>query len=380
MPQRWLAAIGASTAAGLLAIAVVNAATAPRARPGIGRRRPVSVCIPARNERHTLPSLIMDLQQQDTSHDFRVLILDDASTDGTGAAALEAIGSDPRFELRASEEEPPPGWVGKQWACQRLAEHAMARPGVLLFLDADVRLSPSAVDSAVLALESSSADLVSIWPFQAAGSLVEHLIQPLLAWSWLALVPVRLANENLRPSLSIACGQFMATSTDAYRAVGGHARIRGSLVDDLDLAREYRAKGRKTAVVLGGPAASCRMYCSARTLREGYGRWLGHAFGGRTSTTLVLAGIAATQMLPVLLVRARDPRTRALARGGYACLVASRLVAGQVEQGARLQCARIVSAVAHPAAAAGVIALVLDSRVRHRRGQATWRQRPLRLP
>ncbi len=360
---------------------VLNAAAAPRARRGQSGRRNVTVCIPARNERHTLPFLIADLREQETGHDLRVLILDDASTDGTAAAAQEAIGNDPRFTVRTSQDEPPPGWVGKQWACQRLADDAARdKSGLLVFLDADVRLSPVALDSAVHALEESSAGLVSIWPHQVTGSVAENLLQPLLAWSWLAMVPVRLANRSLRPSLAVACGQFLVTSTDAYRSIGGHARIRGSLVDDLDLAREYRRNGHRTAVVLGGAVASCRMYSSARTLREGYGRWLGHAFGGRASTTMVLAGIVATQVLPVLLFRARDPRARELARVGYAFLVASRLVASQVERGARLQCTRIASAVAHPAGAAVVIALVLDSRARHRRGQATWRQRPLRLP
>ncbi len=365
---------------------VHNTVAAPRAHRGGTSRRDVTVCIPARNEVHTLPALISDLRRQDTDHHVRVLILDDASTDGTAAAASEAIGGDPRFEVRASDAEPPPGWVGKQWACQRLADHAAggqsasARTGILVFLDADVRVSPVALDAAVHALDSSTADLVSIWPHQETGTVAEHLIQPLLAWSWLATAPVRLANRSLRPSLAVACGQFLATSTSTYQAVGGHASIRGSLVDDLDLAREYRRHGRQTAVVLGRQVASCRMYSSAATLRAGHGRWLGHAFGGPVSTAMVLTGIAVTQILPVLLVRARDPRTRALARAGYASLVASRLLASQVERGGTPRRARIASALAHPAGAAGVIALVLDSRARHRRGEATWRSRPLPRP
>ncbi|WP_245717592.1 glycosyltransferase [Nocardia jejuensis] len=85
---------------------------------------PVTVCVPARNEAERLPELIADLRAQQGVPRLRVLILDDASTDRTYAAAADAIGHDERFTLLHNDSDPPQGWTGKTTACARLADFA----------------------------------------------------------------------------------------------------------------------------------------------------------------------------------------------------------------------------------------------------------------
>ncbi|WP_147124072.1 glycosyltransferase family 2 protein, partial [Nocardia neocaledoniensis] len=102
-----LAALGASTA--LYNLATLR--TLPRRVSGV--IEPVTVCVPARNEADRLPALIADLRAQTGVPRLRVLILDDASTDGTYEAAIAAIAGDDRFSVLRSAAHPAPGWTGK---------------------------------------------------------------------------------------------------------------------------------------------------------------------------------------------------------------------------------------------------------------------------
>ncbi|MBC7272418.1 MAG: glycosyltransferase family 2 protein, partial [Streptomyces sp.] len=271
-----LAALGATTAAYNL----VTLRTLPRQVSGV--IEPVTVCVPARDEADRLPDLIADLRAQTGVPRLRVLILDDASTDGTYEAALAAVGGDDRFTVLRSAAHPAPGWTGKAAACARLA--ARTDDAALVFVDADVRLTPQAVAAAVTELRKRAAGMVSAWPVQEAGSITESLVQPLLAWSWASTLPLGPANHSLRPSTAVACGQFLAVDAEAYRAAGGHGAVAASATEDLDLARAVRRAGRRTALVTAGPSARTRMYTGATELTDGYTRWLWSAYGGRLDT------------------------------------------------------------------------------------------------
>ncbi len=73
-------------------------------------------------------------------------------------------------------------------------------------------------------LDEAGLDLVSPYPRQEAPGAT-RLVQPLLQWSWLTFLPLRLAERSPRPSLSAANGQLLAVRRDAYDRVGGHAAV-----------------------------------------------------------------------------------------------------------------------------------------------------------
>ncbi|MBO0856377.1 MAG: glycosyltransferase, partial [Nocardia sp.] len=239
-----IAGIGAASA-------LLNRLTARRLPTGPAAViEPVVVAVPARDEAARLPDLIADLRAQHGVSRMRVWILDDGSTDGTFPSAVTAIGDDDRFTVVAADSDPAPGWTGKTSACARLAEiagitadSASTPAGVLIFLDADVRLRPTAIAAAVGELRRTGAGLVSPWPYQRAGTLAEALIQPLLCWTWSSTLPVRLADRGTRPSMAVACGQFLTFDAAAYRAAGGHAAVAGQITEDLALARAVRRTG-----------------------------------------------------------------------------------------------------------------------------------------
>ncbi len=336
----------------------------------------VTVCVPARDESDELPALIADLRAQTGVPGLRVLILDDGSTDGTAAAAREAIADDPRFEVIRSEAEPPPGWTGKAAACARLAE--LADAPILVFLDADVRLAPQAIAAAARAVRDRHAGLISPWPAQQSGTRAEALVQPLLCWSWASTLPIVLGNRGHRPSTAVACGQFLAFDAAAYRAIGGHAAVADSPTEDLDIARALRRAGYATHLVAAGPLARTRMYRGAEEVEGGYTRWLWSAYGGsRPAAAVVGIVLALGYWLPPLAALCGSGATRRIGALGYAAAVTGRLAARSLETGGPLRRADVLAAAAHPFSIAAYQRLVLRSHRARRAGALRWKDRPL---
>jgi hypothetical protein len=143
-------------------------------------------------------------------------------------------------------------------------------------------------------------DFISPYPRQIAGSFLEKLIQPLLQWSWLASVPLRLAEKFPNRSMTIANGQFFVVKRSAYEESGGHAAIPGEVLDDLELARLLVSKGFKGGVADGSAVASCRMYKSNSQLIDGYTKSLWKAFGGRSGTAVAILLLFFTGISPYL--------------------------------------------------------------------------------
>lgn len=379
MIVRMPTAFGSTLSAVGAAIAFYNWRTMPRIVADAPVPESVTVCIPARNEADRLPALIADVRAQVGVPDLQVLILDDESTDDTAEAAERAIGGDPRFAVVRRHDPPPTGWVGKTAACARLAELAFTgrSPDVLIFLDADVRLEPDAVAAATATLRRMRADLLSPWPGQTADSWAERLVQPLLCWSWAAMLPMTLANASTRPSTAVACGQFLVFDAAAYRESGGHATVFDSRTEDLDIARTFRRQGLSTAVARAGRHARCRMYHSRSEVESGYGRWLWTAHGSIGGSAAVVAVAAAAYVLPPLVALTGSGSTRRWGLLGYGTGVVSRLLARWIDTDAPPTARDVVDACAHPVSVSAYARLVVLSHRAHRRGVTAWKGRAL---
>ncbi|WP_069165076.1 glycosyltransferase [Nocardia altamirensis] len=367
--------IGAGIAVSGAAITLYNRITVRRlTNQPASVIEPVTVCVPARNEATRLPWLIADLRAQRGVARMTVLVLDDASTDDTFAAATAAAAADPRITVLRNDTEPAPGWTGKAAACARLAE-GVSTPS-LIFLDADVRLAPYAIAGAVTALRRQRVALVSPWPRQRAESVAEALVQPLLCWSWAASLPISVGNRSLRPSTAVACGQFLVFDTAAYRAVGGHAAVAASVTEDLDIARTLRRAGQHTVLVAAGSLAHTRMYTGAAEVDAGYTRWLWSAYGGtRIGGAAVGIFAALGYWLPPLAAVLGHGAVRRAGLLGYIAAVIGRLLARSTETGGPLAGADVVAALAHPFSVAAYLRLWVRSHRARRRGALRWKGR-----
>ncbi len=357
------AAFTVHTVRNLRVVPVPRAATEPITET-------VSVLIPARDEATTVAAAVRSAVGQRQVGALEVIVLDDGSVDGTAAIVDALADDDPRVQARHAATDPPPGWLGKPWACARLAQDAGG--SVLVFVDADVRLAPDAVAAAVGVLRSADVAMVSPYPRQIAGTWLEHLTQPLVTWAWLALLPLAWQQRSTRPSLSAATGQFVVVDAAAYRAVGGHAAVRDRVVEDVALMAALRRAGFGAWTVDGSHLARCRMYDGARSVVDGYGKSLWSAFGGPAGSTAVAAVLALAYLGPVAgAVLGRDRRTRAVGLAGYVAAVGSRALV------ARRTGEPVAAALTHPASIAAFLTLTAVSWARHRRGTLRWKGRPV---
>ncbi|MGV9859798.1 glycosyltransferase [Gordonia sp. NPDC003425] len=297
-----------------------------------------------------------------------IVVLDDESADGTRAALEAVAASEPRIEILDGAPTPG-GWLGKPWACAQLALHVLAgaeRPGVLVFVDADVRVQPHALAATVALMRQLDLSLVSPFPRQIVRGPAERLVQPLLQWSWMSTLPLRAAERSSRGSLSAANGQLLAIDSGAYLRAGGHEAVRGEVLEDIALLRAVKAAGGFGSVADGSTVASCRMYQGWSEVHAGYRKSLWSAFGSPTGAAAVMSMLTLAYVVPPLAALTGS-RVGLL---GYAAGVASRAVSAR-RTGGRVW----PDSLAHPASVVTLAALTADSVIARRRGALRWKGR-----
>lgn len=331
-------------------------------RPDLAAGAPcLSVLIPARNEEANIgPAVAAILASRGVA--LEVVVLDDASTDGT-RAVLDAI-EDSRLRVLAAPPLPP-GWSGKQHACHVLSRYA--RHEMLVFVDADVRLAPDALSRMAGYMQRSGADLGSGFPRQITATWSERLLLPLIHFLLLGFLPMRRARRRPDVALAAGCGQMFIARRTAYRHSGGHGAIRASLHDGLTLPRAFRRAGWRTGLFDATELASCRMYTGAAPLLEGLCKNATEGMATLRALPLWTLLLGGGQVAPWPLL-ALAPSWPA---GGAALLgLGTRLVlAARFRQS-------LLSALLHPLGVAGLLAIQWYALARAAGGgRATWRGR-----
>ena len=254
----------------VLVVALFNAATAPMLKKSIGlQNRPrVSVLIPARNEAANIGACIAGFLSQSYDN-FEILVLDDQSTDRTGAI-IEKFGEQ-HSEVQAIHGEPlPVGWLGKNWACHQLSQHANGE--VLIFTDADNCPAPNAIVNTVAYMQKLELGLLSAFPEKVTGTLAEKLVVPVVDMFVYAGLPLWLTYFSRFPSLAAASGLWIAFTRDAYQQVGGHQAVSNQIVEDVELSRLAKKNGIRILTSAGTRVVSCRMYHSFSEVWNGFSK------------------------------------------------------------------------------------------------------------
>lgn len=332
----------------------------------------VTIVVPARNEERSIERCVRSLATQ-RYLEAEVIVVDDRSIDATPQILARLAGDYPNVRVVGGAELPE-GWVGKPWALHQGV--SVARGDWLLFTDADSFHERAGVASALAFALAARADALSIVTRQELGSFWERATLPfILGMIFYASGTLAQLNDPLQPKRALANGQYILVERSAYEALGGHAALRGEIVEDVQFARRLKADGRFRFVLGGGTQlASVRMYHSLPEIWTGFTK---NVFMGAEGNVTALLGAATFMFLlsapPVLVVRAL------LRRRPYEALeAAAATVAGIATswRGIRMVGMASATAVYQPLGLAFFGAVMLNSTFRVLSGRGVeWRGR-----
>ena len=270
----------------------------------------VVAVVPARDEADVLPETLGSLLRQDYPGSFRVVLVDDQSSDGTGAIAAGTIDKAARQarDVVLAGSPRPPGWAGKVWAMQQGVEAALKEdvPEYFLFTDADIAHAPDTLRRLVVRAQSSRLVLVSLMAKLHCKGLVEDLLIPAFVFFFAMLFPFAWANDPARRTAAAAGGCMLARK-DALLAAGGVEAIRKEIIDDCALARVMKQQG-PIWLGLTERARSVRPYGGFAEIRRMISR---SAYAQLGFSPLILAGTLAG----MVFVYAAPPLLAVLAGG-----------------------------------------------------------------
>ena len=253
----------------------------------------LSVIIPARNEEDCLGECARSLvgQEEDgwrLGEEWEIIVVNDASTDRTREIAAGFAGvtvmDAPKLER---------GWTGKANACWAGAQ--TARGKWLLFTDADTIHEPGKLRLAIIEAERHEAGMLSYSPRQIVRGLAQRAVMPLI-FSDLAVTysPAKVNDPANR--VAAANGQFLLVRRDVYDKIGGHAAVKGSVLEDVELASLVKRRKLGLRFRNAPEAVAARMYRSFGALVEGWTKNLALLFGNAP----MLAAIRLLQLVVLI--------------------------------------------------------------------------------
>ena len=198
----------------------------------------VAAIVPARNEADVITRSIGSLLEQDYPGEFRVILVDDNSSDGTADAARAL--NDARLVI-LNGAPLPAGWTGKLWALsQGIA--AAERPEFLWLTDADIEHAPDTLRALVSRAEDGGLQLVSLMARLHCATWAERMLVPAFVFFFQMLYPFERVN---RPKgIGGAAGGCMLVRRTALERAGGIAAIRNALIDDCTFGALIKRHGR----------------------------------------------------------------------------------------------------------------------------------------
>lgn len=259
----------------------------------------LSVLIPARNEAANIEACIRSVIEAGWPGPLQVVAIDDRSTDGTGDILGRLAAREPRLTI-VPGADPPAGWLGKPHALHLGQSRATGE--WLLFLDADVRVTPGGLERLLGRTIAQEAEMASALGRLTVESFWERVVQTRMGAVIAGGNPLPEVNDP-EHERALANGQCLLFRRDAYDRLGGHEAIRGSVLDDVDFAKRAKAEKVRYRLYYGPAVFSCRMYTGLREIWQGWTKNLFPALGYSLVATLVVTALLfTTTLLPFVLL------------------------------------------------------------------------------
>lgn len=340
----------------------------------------VTIIVPGRNEGHLLAKTLGSLCAMDYPH-CRVIFIDDQSTDNTAKVCRKLEERHPHLTVIHNQQPPRDGWIGKTWAVHQ-AEQYMHDGDYLLFADSDLEFHPQCLKQMVRLARHRDADIASSLPsirYETPGELLGLI-------SAITIVNARLnlyTCNNPRNPHALVAGGFLLVKRESYHALGGHAAVRGQVVEDVALGTRAKALGKRVFTVLTHDLFIARMYEGWADTYHGLkknayaGANYNPAFALFIGAFLLVAGVLPPLYAAAgiwLWVFAPSALSGAAAISGLAALALEIIIGTRT---ARFVGFRLWSALLLPTGFLFYLAVFIGSVVDYYRGGNTWAGRRL---
>lgn len=188
----------------------------------------VTLAIPARNETHALEETLSLAVKSDYPK-LEIVVLDDCSQDQTAQVIRSFAHDGVRF---VQGKAPADGWLGKNYACQVLAEEASGE--IIIFAGVDTHFEDQSISLMVSYMLRQKAEMVSVLPIRSAFDFWPTFLEQLRNF-WQIALPI----TSRRLPISNPCWMIWA---DSLRRIGGFASVRNSIFPEYHFARALQQK------------------------------------------------------------------------------------------------------------------------------------------
>ena len=231
------------------------------------QKNKVSVLIPVRNEEKNIEKCVNSVIIQGEIVG-EILIYNDHSTDKTETIIKSLVKKYKNLVKKTETKNLPKGWLGKNYACYRLAISSKSEN--ILFIDADTTLRKNAISNLFMIYSESDNSMISAWPKIVMKNKIEKLLMPILNLIVFTIFPYIISTKINIPSLGIAHGACIFFNRKKYMKLGGHKLVKNNFFEDTSLAKIWRTFGEKSNIINGENIIEVRMYKSFREITEGF--------------------------------------------------------------------------------------------------------------
>lgn len=278
---------------------------------------PVTAVVPARDEADVIAHSIGSLIAQDYPGEFRVILVDDNSSDGTAEVARQLMDAGSRLTILTGQPLAP-GWTGKLWAVSQGIAAAGDTPDYLWLTDADIAHAPDTLRTLVTRAVGEQRVLVSLMARLRCESLAERALIPAFVWFFQMLYPFGAVNKPI--GVGAAAGGCMLANRAALESAGGIAAVRGALIDDCAFGALMKRQG-PVWLGLTDRSVSIRVYDTWASVAAMISR---SAYAQLSYSPVLLAGtlfgLGLIYLGPVLLTLFGHGYAQALGFGAWALM------------------------------------------------------------
>ena len=224
----------------------------------------VAIIFAAKDEQREIEQAVCSMLKVEYPN-LKYIAVNDRSTDQTGNILDRLAAKDERLKV-VHVQELPDGWLGKNNALHQAA--VATDTDYLLFTDADVSFDVECVKRAIGYTEYHGVDHLTMFPkVPMPGLLLNAFVVFFFKTFVLYYRAWRVSNPKSKAFLGI--GAFNLVRNQAFREVGGFARIRMEVVDDLWLGKLMKQGGFRQQVLIARDDLSVPWYGSIREMIVG---------------------------------------------------------------------------------------------------------------